>query len=192
MLWFCSDNGPEGQKSEIAYTDKGARPSNAGAPGSAGIFRGRKRDLFEGGIRVPAFLYWPQGLNGGRRTDFPAVTSDYLPTILHYLDIDYPDARPLDGMNLAGTIGNETEERPAPILFHFRNKQAITTNREKLITVDGGQSWMLFDLAADAAESNNIAEDHKETVDSLKAQLVQWIAGCDRSRAGMDYSKGPR
>jgi pyruvate dehydrogenase E1 component beta subunit len=54
MLWFCSDNGPDGM------TGRGGR-----FRGSAGAFRGRKRSLFEGGIRVPAVLEWPARLKSG-------------------------------------------------------------------------------------------------------------------------------
>ena len=85
MLWFCSDNGPEG---------------NASAPGSAGPFRGRKRDLTEGGIRVPALLEWPAKIKAGSETSYPMVTSDYFPTILAAAGLPAPPDRPLDGINL--------------------------------------------------------------------------------------------
>ena len=71
LIAFCSDNGPEGAREE--------------APGSAGPLRGRKRDLYEGGVRVPAFIVWPRRIRPERTTDFPAVTSDYLPTILEII-----------------------------------------------------------------------------------------------------------
>jgi arylsulfatase A-like enzyme len=61
MLWFCSDNGPEG---------------GAKSPGSAGEFRGRKRALYEGGVRVPGLLEWPAVIKEPRTTAFAAVTSD--------------------------------------------------------------------------------------------------------------------
>ena len=48
MIWFCSDNGPEN-----------------GTPGTAGPFRERKRSLYEGGVRVPAFCVYPNGIEGG-------------------------------------------------------------------------------------------------------------------------------
>ena len=47
---------------------------------------------------------------------------------------------------------------------------------------------MLFDLDADAAETNNIAAANAGSVESLKGQLVEWIAGCDQSRSGAVYS----
>ncbi|MFK7779438.1 MAG: sulfatase-like hydrolase/transferase, partial [Gimesia sp.] len=85
IIWFCSDNGPEGTSS---------------APGSAGPFRGRKRDLLEGGIRVPALLEWPAKIRPGTQTSFPMVTSDYLPTLLAAAGLSAPTDRPVDGINL--------------------------------------------------------------------------------------------
>ena len=71
MLWFCSDNGPEGNPG----------PSRR-SQGSAGPFRGRKRSLYEGGIRVPGLLVWPAQIEESRVSDVPCATSDYFPTIL--------------------------------------------------------------------------------------------------------------
>ena len=85
MIWFCSDNGPEG---------------SVKSPGTAAEFRGRKRSLYEGGVRVPGILEWPAQVASGSRTDFPAVTSDYLPTIIDALSIELADERPMDGMSL--------------------------------------------------------------------------------------------
>lgn len=71
IIWFCSDNGPE-----------------VNTPGSADVFRGKKRDLYEGGIRVPAFVIWKNHLKAGTTSELPAVTSDYLPTTLDMLNIN--------------------------------------------------------------------------------------------------------
>ena len=89
MLWFCSDNGPEGRAGK--------------APGSAGPLRGRKRSLYEGGVRVPGIVEWPGHVRPGT-TDVAAVTSDYLPTVLDVLDVTYPSDRPLDGVSLKEVI----------------------------------------------------------------------------------------
>ncbi len=76
MIWFCSDNGPEGRKLEGT------------SRGSAGPFRGRKRDLLEGGVRVPALLVWPEKVKKHSKIHMPCVTSDYFPTIIDILGID--------------------------------------------------------------------------------------------------------
>jgi len=65
MLWICSDNGPEGKDGKRGRTR-----------GSAGPLRGRKRSLFEGGVRVPGLLEWPARIKGGQVTDIPCCTSD--------------------------------------------------------------------------------------------------------------------
>ena len=62
MVWFCSDNGPEGKAGK--------------APGSSGGLRGRKRSLYESGTRVPAFAVWPGQIEAGARVETPACTSD--------------------------------------------------------------------------------------------------------------------
>ena len=76
MLWFCSDNGPEGKAGR--------------APGSAGPLRGRKRDLWEGGIRVPCLLEWPDVVKQPRTVSAPCVTNDFLPTVLDFLQVPTP------------------------------------------------------------------------------------------------------
>ena len=67
MLWFCSDNGPEGK---------------ATAPGRTAGLRGRKRSLYEGGVRVPGILVWPARVKKPRLVTTPCVTADYFPTVL--------------------------------------------------------------------------------------------------------------
>ena len=79
LLFFCSDNGPEGQTGK--------------APGSAGHLSGRKRSLLEGGIRVPGLVEWPARIKPGRTTNVPCVTSDYMPTILALLGVLAPLGR---------------------------------------------------------------------------------------------------
>ena len=89
MLWFCSDNGPE----------RGV--------GRSGPFRERKRSLHEGGVRVPGLLEWPAKIPAARTTDFPAVTSDYYPTILDCLGLSVSGQKPLDGISLRKVIEDD-------------------------------------------------------------------------------------
>jgi arylsulfatase A-like enzyme len=173
MLWFCSDNGPEGRKGR--------------APGSAGPFRGRKRDLYEGGIRVPALLEWPARVEGGSVTDFPAVTSDYLPTILEVLGVKRLDARPIDGISLVPVIAGKLKERPRPIGFQSRQQRALSDNHYKLITTDAGKSYQLYDLLADPGEKEDVSAKHTEVVERMRQQLQAWRASCARSDEGKDY-----
>ena len=197
LVAFCSDNGPEGRQ---------RRPNNAeaddrgGGPGSAGPFRGRKRDLFEGGIRVPSVIEWPTRIRMGIETDFPSVTSDYLPTIVDILTIELPTDRPLDGVSLLPVLQGARTERSTAIGFDFQGKVALSGNRYKLIryprkaregndkqrTVDTSE-YMLFDLILDQGETTNLAGSKTEIVAEMKKQLESWQRSCLWSRRGDDY-----
>jgi len=177
MVWFCSDNGPEGKAGR--------------APGSAGPLRGRKRSLFEGGVRVPGLLEWHAKIKPGSLTDAPACTSDYLPTVLEVLGIDMPNDRPIDGVSLPLLEGRVTE-RPRPIAFESGRQLALIHNRYKLISLDSGKTWMLFDLVADPSESSDIAHDHPDIVQRMRATLEAWRKSCKDSLGGKDYRRTSR
>ena len=190
MLWFCSDNGPEGTN------DKRGR-----FQGSAGPFRGRKRSLYEGGVRVPGLLEWPAKVAGNQSTDVAAVTSDYFPTILDIVGYKIPTAsnRPCDGMSLVPVIEGKLAARPHPIGFQTRGMATLTDNRYKLVHRTRGngpgkskkkeesESWELYDLVSDPAESNDLAADHPDVVERMRGQLQQWQASCLASSQGADY-----
>ena len=192
MLWFCSDNGPEGGNS---------------SPGSAGHLRGRKRSLFEGGVRVPGILQWPAKIKTPRVTDMPAVTSDYLPTVLDMLKLKLPDNRPIDGISLMPLIEGKMTERPKPIAFESRGTITLIDNRYKIIFATGGgkkkgkkkdkqtaeakskqpAKFMLFDLSKDASEITDIALQHPEVVKKMSKTLELWRQSVKDSGAGKDY-----
>ena len=98
LLWYFSDNG---SPVEGAVTSP---------------LRGQKGQLFDGGIRVPAVLEWPQRIAQARVTEVNAVTSDLLPTLCDLLEMPLPD-RPLDGISLMPAIDGQMDERPKPIAF---------------------------------------------------------------------------
>jgi arylsulfatase A-like enzyme len=188
MVFFCSDNGPEGD---------GPGERNMG---SAGQLRGRKRSLFEGGVRVPGLLEWPGQVAAGSVTDYPAVTSDYLPTILELLGISLPDARPIDGISLLPVMREGRTERPHPIAFETRGNSgsvntrkspaiALIDNRYKLLTdfSETGAEDLLFDLHADPRETTNLASSESAQVATMKATLLAWRASCKASAGGADY-----
>jgi len=176
MLWFCSDNGPEGRSGK--------------APGSAGPLRGRKRDLFEGGIRVPGILVWPARITKPRVTDVPCCTSDYLPTVLEVLG-QQPQKHPLplDGVSLLPLIEGRMEERPRPIGFQSGGQLALVDNRYKLIRRRANEPFMLFDLKEDPGEQTDLAGQLPEVLERMKQTVLAWQASCARSAAGADYQR---
>ncbi|RME90989.1 MAG: N-acetylgalactosamine 6-sulfate sulfatase, partial [Verrucomicrobia bacterium] len=175
LVFFCSDNGPEGRAGK--------------APGSAGPYRGRKRSLYEGGVRVPAFVAWPDRLPAGRTIDVPCVTSDYLPTILEAVGLRVPElaSRPMDGLSLWPILEGRVTERGRPIGFQHGAQRSLTGDRWKLYTPDKGRNWELYDLKADPAESRNVAAEHPDVVRRLRSVLEEWVASCKASDEGRDY-----
>ena len=180
LLTFCSDNGPEGRSGK--------------APGTAGHLSGRKRSLLEGGVRVPGLIEWPSKIKPGV-TDVPAVTSDYLPTILDILGAKPADKRPLDGISLLPLFAGKMKERDKPIGFQSAGQVALIGDRYKIYgkgTRKNQSGKMpalkLFDLVDDPAEKNDLATKHPEILKTMALDLEKWRASCRRSDKGADYS----
>ncbi|WP_162340540.1 sulfatase-like hydrolase/transferase [Cyclobacterium salsum] len=176
IILFCSDNGPEGPE-QINRTQ-----------GSAGPFRGRKRSLYEGGIRVPALIEWPAKIEAGKKTNLPVSTSDIFPTLLGILGIDNQNGvKPLDGANVFPLIQENKQTRASTIAFRFQNQQAIMDNQFKLYSADNGENFALFDLLNDPSESTDVALDNPQKTAELSQELENWLISCEESNQGMDY-----
>lgn len=173
VLFFCSDNGPEGQAGQ--------------APGTAGHLNGRKRSLLEGGIRVPGIVEWPGRVKAGRTTDIPCVTSDYLPTLLDLLEAKPTSDRPIDGMSLVPLLDSNLTKRGKSIGFESKGQLAWVGDRYKLYRSDGAAKFKLFDLIADPAERNDLANAKPRLAKRLVEELGAWRASCQASAAGKDY-----
>ncbi len=176
LILFCSDNGPEGPE-QINRTQ-----------GSAGPFRGRKRSLYEGGIRVPALIEWPAKIEAGKKTNLPVSTSDIFPTLLGILGIDNQNGvKPLDGANVFPLIQENKQTRASTIAFRFQNQQAIMDNQFKLYSADNGENFALFDLLNDPGETTDISLDKPQKAAELSRNLKNWLISCEESNQGMDY-----
>jgi arylsulfatase A-like enzyme len=165
LLAFCSDNGP-------------ARQGHPEHVGSAGPFRGYKVSLWEGGIRVPGVMEWPGSIKPGR-TNFPAVTSDYLPTIAELVGVK-PQGT-LDGRSLVPVLEGKLKKRQKPIGFQSGNQQAWIEGNLKLVRATGSREFQLHDLHADPGERHDLADRRPEEVARMKKALQRWIDSCAAS-----------
>jgi len=182
LLWFASDNGPEG--------NPGPRGRSRG---STGGLRGRKRSLYEGGVRVPGIVEWPAGLPAARVVSAPASTSDILPTVLAAAGLT-PGAPvgPLDGVDVLPLLAGRRSTRDTAIGFHFGTQSAWTGERYKLVhnrlatrqRSDDGDvpvaEYELYDLREDPGETRDVAARHPELAARLRAELERWRAGLER------------
>ncbi|MCP3914139.1 MAG: sulfatase-like hydrolase/transferase [bacterium] len=178
MLWFCSDNGPEGNPGPVRRRR-----------GSAGPYRGRKRSLYEGGVRVPGLVTWPARFGAPRAIAAPCVTSDYFPTILAAAGIEHTsDGRAYDGVDLMPLLDGEREGRPRPIGFEFGKQATLVGERFKLVhntakkrpRSDNGTvpfaEFELYDVIADPGETEDVAARHPDVVETMRAELARWQA----------------
>lgn len=174
MLWFCSDNGPEGSDAD---------------PGTTKGLKGRKRSLHEGGVRVPGLLVWPGMIKEARVVSMPCSTSDYFPTVLDALGYQLPESesRPYDGVSLLPMIKGQMDERPRPIAFESQKQISLIDNRYKLYGGENEKTLELYDLITDQGEETNIADQHPEIVERMQQALKQWRQSCLDSSHGADY-----
>lgn len=190
IIAFTSDNGPEGN------------PGKRGRfQGSAGDLRGRKRSLYEGGIRVPGLIEWPSQIAPGTVISTPTVTSDYFPTFCSVLGYESLPERPYDGISLLNMLEGKQEKRERPIGFYFRGQrqEALIDDRYKLVHnlgekrpgADNGSTpfarYELYDLLEDPSETDNLAPAHPEITQKMSKELQDFVASCQRSDAGEDY-----
>jgi len=171
LVVIASDNGPE-----------------PGA-GSAGIFRGHKGNLYEGGVREP-FITWGPGLLAdkarGTVNDKTVIAGvDLLPSLIDLAGVQLGDAN-LDGEDTSPSMLGKTQQVRARPLFWIRPPDRPGDNREnwpdlsvrdgnfKLLTMEDGSGAQLYDLAPDPAEKHNIAAEHPEVVERLKKKLLDW------------------
>ena len=152
ILAFTSDNGPEDDQD---WNDRNLPNGVAPVP-----LRANKRELYEGGVRVPGIIEWPGEVEPGE-THTPMVTTDYLPTLLEIWGIDPVDDRPLDGQSMVNTIFNDHgAERERTIVFQSTNnhQSALGFNgRYKLLSTNGGSFWRLYDIVFDFDEDDPLA-----------------------------------
>lgn len=195
MLWFGSDHGPEG--------DTDDQGSNRG---SSGPFRGRKRSLWEGGIRVPELLEWPGYTKPGSVTSVACSGLDIYPTVLDALGFQMKEQpHPIDGISLLPLFEGKTKERAVPIPFATPGgagtagsrgspRLALVENRYKLLTdhpehTGVAETDELFDLLADPREITNVAKRYPEKVNAMKGELAKFQDSCRHSLKGKDYSE---
>ena len=170
LVWYASDNGPE---------------STQVSPGSTGGLRGRKRSLYEGGVRVPGLVVWPAVIEAGRVTAVPGSTLDVVPTVRDALGLEAradSAAGPVDGVSLRPLFQGVPFVRPAPIGFRHGRNRAWIEGEEKLVVRDDSAPE-LYDLASDPEEARDLAREQPDRVGALFSALETWSAACDADAA---------
>ena len=164
---------------------------NGGVSGyfKAGL-RGSKGGVYEGGIRVPFIARWPKRFPAGARVDAPAQHIDLFPTLCQVLGEPLPADRAIDGRSILPLLEAGAGQSPHEYLFHQwcrvrpspDKSWAVHHGRYKLVNGE------LFDLQTDPGEKNNIAAEHPDVVEPLRAAFLKWF---EDVTAGRTYGRVP-
>jgi len=165
---FTSDNGP--------HREGGADPDFFD---SNGIFKGYKRDLYEGGIRVPFIIRWPQNIEGGVKTDHVSAFWDILPTFCEIAGIEVPDE--IDGISFLPTLKAMNNQTPHSYLFwefyEQGGKRAVRMGDWKGVKLgirkNPDADMELYNLSTDPGESTNVANDFPDIVRKIEDIMNQ-------------------
>lgn len=161
IVIFTSDNGP--------HREGGANPDYFK---SYGPLRGIKRDVYEGGIRVPMVAWCPGKIKAGIKTDHVSAFWDVMPTLAELTDVTLPE--PGDGVSFLPTLYSKEGQKQHDYLyweFHELNgREALRCGNWKLIRqpIVGKTILELYDLSNDIHEDHNLAQQNPEKVKELE------------------------
>ena len=162
LVIFTSDNG--------AAFEGGKTPEMLN---SNGPLRGGKRDLYEGGIRIPFIASWPAMIDAGRSSDHPSAFWDFLPTVCELVDQPIPED--IQGLSYVPTLLGREEQVEHPYLyweFHERGgRRALQQGDWKLVQYNVNKpaklQTELYHLGQDIAESRDLAKSHPEKLSEM-------------------------
>ena len=170
MIIFSSDNGPE-KTWEPRIKEFGHDSSS--------IYRGGKRDIYEGGHRVPFFVRWPNGIKQPGRTCKKLVCqTDILATLAEITGTMLPENAGEDSESFATTFTdpNATDSRLPLISHSSTGRFAICDGRWKLIMPHRETKFELYDLSTDPGEDNNVYDSHPDIASELQSRITEIVA----------------
>lgn len=163
VVFFTSDNGP--------HREGGHDPEFFG---SRGGLRGIKRDLYEGGIRVPMLVRWPAEIEPGQVSDYPWAFWDFVPTVADLAGVPAPEG--IDGISVAPLLRGESQPEHPYLYWEFHErgfKQAIRDGKWKAVRLGVGEPLEIYDLSEDLAEENDIAAANPDVVRRMEGFFAE-------------------
>ena len=135
-------------------------------------FSGRKGDLLEGGIRVPAIVRWPGIVPANRATQQMAISMDWTATILAAAKTDAGLRRSLDGIDLLPVIKGMSPVRDRAFFWRIYDQDAVRDGKWKFFR--NGEVRRLFDLSLDQREQADFSKKHPEILQRLMRDFDKW------------------
>lgn len=182
FVFFTSDNGPEGD---------GVKGRTRG---STGGLRGRKRSMYEGGIRVPGIARWPGHIKPGTTADGPVIGSDLFPTVLGACGVKPPADRVLDGTDVLPVLAGKATvaERKVPLYWRLNmapnNLHMVLRDGDwKVIASQDFTKVELYNLKADPKEETEMSAKEPEKLAAMTKRLKELNAEVEKE--GPDWWK---
>ena len=160
---FTTDNG----------TASGAKVFNAG-------MKGKKGSAYDGGHRVPMFIHWPaQGINKHRKIDTLTHAIDFVPTLMDVCQIPNTAQVKFDGTSLKDLIDPDTDVEWEDRFIITDSQRIVDPKKWRQSAVMSQQYRLingkeLYDIKADPGQKKNIAKDHPEQVEKMRAFYEAW------------------
>ncbi|MDX2447194.1 MAG: arylsulfatase [Desulfobacterales bacterium] len=162
IILFSSDNGPHAEGgADPAYFDSG------------GGLRGIKRDLYEGGVRVPMIVNWPGTIAAGRETDHISAFWDILPTLADLANQEIPQG--IDGISFLPELLEKKQKEHSRLYWEFYEqggKQAVRRGKWKAVRLNlhkdyPGSPIELYNLEEDISETSDVAKHYPEIAEEM-------------------------
>jgi len=161
LVMFSSDNGP--------HKEGGIDPDFFD---SNGPLKGMKRDLYEGGIRVPMIARWPGRIKAASEFNYVSAFWDMLPTFAELAGAAVP--KDIDGISMVSALLSRPQQKHEYLYWEFHegsSKQAVRIGDYKAVRLAPSKPIELYDLKSDVGEEKNIADQHPQIVAKVKEIL---------------------
>ena len=146
--------------------------NGAGGGGDSGALRGRKGQMFEGGVRVPFLMRWPGKIDPGSTSDEFLTALEVLPTLAGAAAAPLPDGVRLDGFDMLPVLQGRAKSVRESMFWERQGEYGARLGTWKLVHSRKGGG--LFDLAEDSAESTDLSKDLPDVLARVRRAHRQW------------------
>ncbi|PQV51530.1 arylsulfatase A-like enzyme [Jejuia pallidilutea] len=164
LVIFASDNGPHAEGEVDPEFFDSNKP-----------FKGLKRDLYEGGVRVPFIAWWPKTIKPSTTSKHVSAFWDFMPTCADIAGIKLDC--PTNGISYLPTLLSQTEKQKNHDFLYWEfpaqgNKQAVRKGNWKLVYLHKADTYELYDLNNEIEEQTNVIKEHPKVFEDLKNIMI--------------------